>query len=160
MKRFQMLILAFLLLLILVGGSVQLVMPGEKGTPAWARNVEVATQQVLIPAMDAGTNDLIPVFKAPWDCEIVKAGIVPEDNVTPTVDTQLLMGFQSFSQDLFISQTFIHGRNLTAFDFYEFSFTGSKFADEGTVINFFRYEYGSNLATPRMLAVIEYIPQP
>ena len=165
MKSFYCMFFAFLTLMAV---AVPLVSPGEKGTPAWASNVQVETQQVVVPVIAQGVNDIIPVFKAPWNCEITRLGIVPEDAISPTTYNHLRLEFWDYTgypSELYkiAWKEYWHPIMTTAaFDYEEFTLTteNSKLLDEGDVLIFRKNDVGLNkMATPRLLAVIEYIPQ-
>ena len=131
--------------------------PGAKLTES--ARARVVT--VLIPAIDQGTEDEIPVFVAPVDCTITKVGFVPEDNITGADNDYFTLGFvnkgdDGSGTDSIASKDYTSGNDVTAFDFEDLGTVSNADLSAGDVVSFSKTETGNGMATPRLLAVIVY----
>jgi len=120
------------------------------------------TVNVGIDAVSGGSETELPVFAAPFRCEITKLSIIPSSAITGADTNNMVLGFKNkggagSGTTVMASKTFSNGVDASAFDEVDLGSVSAKNLNKGEVISFYKAENGSGMNMPALLAKIEYI---
>ena len=112
-----------------------------------------------------GTSAEVAVFKAPFDCKVIKLSVIANAAITGADTHYFTLGFKNKANvgvgtATMGSKAYTSGINAIAYDTEVISDSvnlanGTLAKDD--VVTFHKTETGSGLATPSLLAVIEYV---
>ena len=122
---------------------------------------KVKTAVVRVPTVALGNVEEWAAFVAPVNCKIVKVGIMTDDPITGADTDYYTLGFKNkgaagVGTDMIASKAFTAGVDATAFDFVDFGAVSNARLNEGDTVTFEKAETGNGMATPALLAFIQY----
>ncbi len=123
---------------------------------------KVRTIEVGISAVNSGTTTEVPIFSAPFRCQIKKAAIIPASNITGVETNNMVLGFKNKGTDgtqtnVIASVTFTTGVNASAFVEKDLGSISYGVLPLATAVSFYKDENGTGMNMPNLVAKLEII---
>lgn len=123
---------------------------------------KVRTIEVGVSTVATGSTTEVPIFSAPFRCQIKKASIVAREAITGAETNNMVLGFKNkgaagAGTDVVASATFTTGTNASAFVEKDLGAISYGVLPLATSISFYKDENGTGMEMPDLVAKMEII---
>ena len=123
---------------------------------------KVRTIEVGVSAVNSGSTTEVPMFSAPFRCQVKKAAIIAKTAITGVETNNMVLGFKNkgatgAGTDVVASKTFTTNVNASAFAETDLGAVSYGVLPLATSISFYKDENGTGMNMPDLVAKLEII---